>query len=89
VLSPRRGYFGFPADRVVAVSGTMPRQDFARWVRAARNPDRPAVSAYLQEAVTAHQDAHVLIATDLADLFDPTAVRAALQRSGAATGGPR
>jgi hypothetical protein len=86
VLSPRRGYFGFPTGGIVAVSGTMPRQDFARWVRSAKKPDRPAVSAYLQEAVAAHKSAHVLIATDLKDLFDPTAVRAALQASGAVSG---
>jgi hypothetical protein len=86
VLSPRRGYFGFPAGGIVAVSGTMPRQDFARWVRAAKKPDKPAVSAYLQEAVAAHKDAHLLIATDLKDLFDPTAARAALQASGAVSG---
>src|SRR6476659_8144835 len=36
VLSPRRGYFGFPSGGIVAVSGTMPRQDFARWVRSAK-----------------------------------------------------
>jgi hypothetical protein len=83
VLSPRRGYFGFPSGGIVAVSGTMARQDFARWVRASRKPEKPAVSAYLQAAVAAHKDAHVLIATDLKDLFDPTRVRAALQASGA------
>jgi hypothetical protein len=86
VLSPRRGYFGFPAGGILAVSGTMTRQEFARWVRGARNPDKPAVSAYLQEAVAAHKDAHVLVATDLKDLFDPTSVRAALQASGGVSG---
>jgi hypothetical protein len=60
----------------------MPRQDFVRWVRAARRADQPAVSAYLREAVAAHKDAHVLIATDLDGLFDPTRVRQAIQRSG-------
>ena len=86
VLSPRRGYFGFPAGGIVAVSGTMPRQDFARWVRGARKPDKPAISAYLQQAVAAHKGAHIVIATDLKDLFDPAAVRAALQASGAVSG---
>jgi hypothetical protein len=83
VLSPRRGYFGFPTPGILAVSGTMPRQEFARWVRSAKKPDKPAVSPYLQEAVAAHKDAHVLIATDLQDLFDPTAARTALMREGA------
>jgi hypothetical protein len=82
VLSPNRGYFGFPAPGIVALSGTMPRQDFARWVRSARKPDNPAVSKYLQDTVGANKDAHVLIAMDLADLVDPTAARAGLQRSG-------
>jgi hypothetical protein len=82
VLSPKRGYFGFPAAGIVAVSETMPRQDFARWVRSARKPDKPAVSDYLQRAVTTHKDAHVVIATDLQDLFDPTAARTALEQSG-------
>ena len=86
VLSPRRGYYGFPSGGIVAVSSTMPRQDFARWVRAARKPDKPAISDYLQQAVAAHKDAHVLIATDLKDLFDPTSVRSVLQASGAVTG---
>jgi len=86
VLSPKCGYFGFPAGGIVAVSLTMPRQDFARWVRGARKPDKPAVSDYLQAAVTANAGAHILIATDLKDLFDPTAVRAALQASGAVSG---
>jgi len=86
VLSPRRGYFGFPAGGIVAVSGNMTRQDFARWVRSAKKPDKPAISSYLQQAVAANKDAHVLIATDLKDLFDPTTVRAALQASGAVSG---
>src|SRR3954447_20723380 len=83
VLSPKRGYFGWPAAGVLAVSSTLPRQDFARWVRGARTADKPAVSEYLQQAVAAHKDAHVLIATDLKDLIDPTTARAALQQSGA------
>jgi hypothetical protein len=83
VLSPRRGYLAVPARGIVGVSSTMPRQDFVRWVRAARQADRPAVSAYLRDAVAAHTEAHVLVATDLDNLFDPTAVRQALQRSGA------
>jgi hypothetical protein len=83
VLSPKRGYFGFPTGGIVAVSGTLPRQDFARWVRASRKADKPAASAYLQEAVAAHKAAHILIAIDLKDLVDPTAARAALQQSGA------
>lgn len=82
VLSPKRGYFGFPTAGIVAVSGTMPRQDFARWVRSARTADKPAVSAYLQGAVSANKAAHVLIATDLKDLFDPTAIRVGLQQAG-------
>ena len=86
VLSPRRGYFGFPTAGIVAVSGTMPRQDFARWVRSARNPDKPAVSAYLQSAVAANKSAHVLIAIDLGDAIDPTAAKQAVERTGVVTG---
>jgi hypothetical protein len=86
VLSPKRGYFGFPTGGIVAISGNMPRQDFARWVRGAKKPDKPAISSYLQSAVAANKDAHVLVATDLKDLFDPAAVRAALQASGAVSG---
>jgi hypothetical protein len=82
-LSPRRGYFGFPKPGIMAVSTTLPRQEFARWVRSAKAADKPAVSAYLQEAVAANKDAHVLIATDLQDLFDPTAARTALMQEGA------
>jgi hypothetical protein len=82
VLSPQRGYMAVPARGIVGVSATMPRQDFVRWVRAARKADAPAVSPYVRDAVAAHRDAHVLIATDLDGLFDPTAVRQALQRSG-------
>ena len=33
VLSPQRGYFGFPASGITGISSTMPRQEFARWVR--------------------------------------------------------
>jgi hypothetical protein len=83
VLSPRRGYLAVPARGIVGVSSTMPRQDFVHWVRAARRADQPAVSAYLRDAVAAHKDAHVLIATDLDSLFDPTGVRQAIQQSGA------
>jgi hypothetical protein len=83
VLSPRRGYFGFPKSGIIAVSNTIPRQDFARWVRSAKTADKAAVSAYLQEAVAAHKDAHVLIATDMKDLFDPTAGKTALMQEGA------
>ena len=82
VLSPRRGYIAVPARGIVGVSSTMPRQDFVRWVRAARNPDKPAIAPYLQDAVAAHKNAHILIATDLDNLFDPTLLRQALQRTG-------
>jgi hypothetical protein len=82
VLSPRRGYFGFPGTGIIGISGTMPRQDFARWARSAKKPEKPAVSQYLQDAVAAHKNAHILIAMDLRDLLDPTAVRSALERSG-------
>lgn len=82
VLSPQRGYFGFPAAGIIGISGTMPRQEFARWVRSAKKPEKPAVSPYLQDAVNANKSAHILIAMDLKDMLDPTGVRTALQRSG-------
>src|SRR5262245_17654237 len=82
VLSPRRGYLAVPARGIVGVSSTMPRQDFVRWVRAARNPDKPVISPWLQEAIAAHRTAHILIATDMDNLFDPTLLRQALQRTG-------
>jgi len=40
------------------------------------------MSQFLQDAVSAHKDAHILIATDLDSLFDPTLLRQALQRTG-------
>lgn len=82
VLSPKRGYFGFPAAGIVGVSSTMARQEFARWVRGARKPDKPAISQYLQDAVAANKDSHVIVAIDLKDCLDPTAVRSAIQLSG-------
>jgi hypothetical protein len=36
----------------------------------------------LQDAVAAHKSTHILIATDLDNLFDPTLLRQALQRTG-------
>ncbi len=82
VLSPRRGYFGFPAAGIVGISSSMPRQEFANWVRGAKKPDKPAISQYLQDAVTANKSAHILIAMDLKDLPDPTAARVGLQQTG-------
>jgi hypothetical protein len=82
VLSPRRGYMAVPARGIVGVSSTMPRQDFVRWVRGARNPDKPGISQWLQDAVAAHKSAHILVATDMDNLFDPTLLRQALQRTG-------
>jgi len=82
VLSPKRGYFGFPAAGIVGISSTMARQEFARWVRGARKPEKPAISQYLQDAVAANKDAHVIVAIDLKDSLDPTAVRSAIQLSG-------
>jgi hypothetical protein len=87
VLSPRRGYMGVPSAGILGISSTLPRQDFARWFRMAQRPEKPAVSQYLQDVVAAHKDAHILIATDLQDLFDPTAARLALQQAGAAKEG--
>lgn len=86
VLSPKRGYFGFPAPGIIGLSSTMPRQDFARWARSAHKPDRPAVSEFLQEAVNANKAAHIIIAVDLRDMFDPVSARVALQQSGAVSG---
>jgi hypothetical protein len=82
VLSPRRGYLGVPAMGVLGVSANMPRQDFARWFHSAARPEKPVLAPYLSEAAAAHPSAHILIATDLTDLLDPTAVRAALQKAG-------
>lgn len=86
VLSPRRGYMAVLASGIVGVSNSMPRQDFVRWVRASRKPERPAISTFLQDTVNAHKTDQVLIATDLQDLFDPTSVRIALQQSGVVAG---
>jgi len=82
VLSPKRGYFGFPANGIVGISSTMARQDFARWARSSRKPEKPAISQYLQDSVAAHKDAHIIVAIDLKDCLDPTAVRSAIQLSG-------
>jgi len=86
VLSPTRGYIGVPTAGILGLSSTMPRQEFARWFRFAQKPDKPVISKYLQDAVTANKDAHILIATELEDLFDPTSVRVALQQSGVVPG---
>jgi hypothetical protein len=86
VLSPTRGYIGVPTAGILGISSNLPRQEFARWFRFAQKPDKPVISQFLQDTVAAHKDAHILIATDLEDLFDPTAVRVALQQSGAVRG---
>src|SRR4029077_13623480 len=81
-LSPRRGYFGFQSSGIIAISHSMPRQDFSRWVRSARKPESPGISKYLHDAVAANKNAHIVVAMDLQDLIDPTSARAGLQRSG-------
>jgi hypothetical protein len=81
-LSPTRGYMGVPAAGILGISSTLPRQDYARWFRWAQKPDKTVMSPYLQEAVAAHKDAHVLIASDLGDLIDPTSARLALEQGG-------
>jgi hypothetical protein len=86
VLSPRRGYMAVLASGIVGVSNSMPRQDFVRWVRASLKPEKPAISAFLQDTIAAHKTDHVLIATDVQDLFDPTSLRLALQQSGSVSG---
>jgi hypothetical protein len=82
VLSPRRGYMGVPAAGILGISPNMPRQEFARWFKSAQKPDKPALSAYVRDAIAAQKDAHILIATDLEDMLDPTSVRVALMQSG-------
>jgi hypothetical protein len=86
VLSPKRGYYGFPTPGTIGLSSTMQRQDFARWARWAAKPEKPAVSAYLQEQVESLKGAHILIATDLKDAFDPTQIRTTLQLAGVKEG---
>jgi hypothetical protein len=85
-LSPRRGYMGVPAAGILGISSTMPRQHFAHWYQSAQKPDKPVMPSYLQEAIAAHKDAHVLVAADLRDMIDPTAARLAVQQAGAASG---
>jgi hypothetical protein len=82
VLSPRRGYFGFPTGGIIGISSTMPRQNFARWVRWAKKPEKPAISKYLQDAIEANKSAHIVVAIDLQDLVDPTRARAGIQQTG-------
>jgi len=80
-LSPRRGYVGIPTPGIVAVSSTMPRQDFARWLTQPK-PAKAAISEYVQEAVARHAKADIAVVLDLGELFDPQATRLELLRGG-------
>ena len=83
VLSPKRGYVAMPAPGIVAVSSTLPRQEFSRWLTQPK-PEKPSISSYLQESVAAKSAAQILIAIDLGDIFDPQSLRLELLSGGIA-----
>ncbi|WP_020473190.1 hypothetical protein [Zavarzinella formosa] len=81
ILSPRRGYVAIPTPGIVAVSSTLPRQEFSRWLTQPK-PEKVSYSAYIQEALAKKSKSHIVVATDLTDIFDPQSLRLELLRGG-------
>jgi hypothetical protein len=83
VLSPRNAYYTILAPQLVGAMHPANRQALAKWVQsyaAARGP-----SKYLADAAAA-ADAPILLAVDLADVFDPPGLKAKLGRMKALAG---
>jgi hypothetical protein len=76
VLLRRNAYALVIDPRTVGVRRPANRQETARWARSLRGRSRAAVSPYLSEAAAlAGKEAPVVMAMDLADVFDPAGVR--------------
>src|SRR5262249_37420751 len=77
VVLLRRDAYALVIDpRAVGVRRPANRQETARWVRFIRGSSRAAASPYLQDAAAlAGKEAPVVMAIDLADVFDPAGVR--------------
>jgi len=73
VLSPSHGYIGQPARGILAVSDSVSRQDFSRWLVNATEPDKPAIGDWLAKA--AATPAHIVFAVDVSDMFNPAGLR--------------
>ncbi len=79
VPSQRNCYFIGMSPTTVAVSYPADRQQTARWLRFAKSNTKPAVSSYLQQAVTADRTSHVVVAFDLEEMVEPRRMQAWLK----------
>jgi hypothetical protein len=76
VLSRRQAYFIGMSPTSVAISYPANRQDTARWLQFAKSSTKPAVSSYLQEAVTGNRTDHIVAAFDMEEMVEPGRLRA-------------
>jgi hypothetical protein len=81
VASPRNCYFVELAPNLLAVRTPADRQQLKRWLMFQKNNASPALSPYLQQAVKADDSALMVLAIDLTDNLDPSAIRRGLNRS--------
>lgn len=76
VASPRHCYFIGMGPRRVAISYPDNRQQTARWLQFAKTNSKPVISTYLQEAVKADPQAHIVAAFDMDEMVEPRRLKA-------------
>jgi hypothetical protein len=82
VVSPRDGYYLYLERQVLAEMAPANRQALSRWLRFTDTNSRVVLSPYLQKAAARlGSGTQVVLALDLADVFDTAGIRKLLART--------
>src|SRR5262249_38742874 len=88
VLGRNNSYYTVLAPRIVGNMRPANRQEMARWVRSAKQSNKPVVSKYLESAAASvGPKSQLVLALDLADVIDPDGIRDRLKKAKAVAGG--
>jgi hypothetical protein len=81
VTSPRNSYFVDLGPNLLASRTPADRQQMKRWLAFQKNNQLAALSPYLLQAANANDSVLMVLAIDLTDNLDPSAIRRGLDKS--------
>jgi hypothetical protein len=82
VLGRNNSYYTVLAPRIIGNLRPANRQEMARWVRFAKQNNKPVVSKYLESAASSVGPKNQLVlALDLTDVLDPDGIRERLKKA--------
>jgi hypothetical protein len=89
VLGRNNSYYTVLAPKMIGSLRPANRQEMARWVRFAKQNDKPVVPKYLESAAgSIGPKKQLVLAFDLTDVIDPDGIRERLKKAKALTGSP-